>query len=102
MDASRGEVIFEDGFYQEVISLFGAVAAEGAFVGHFVYGLVHGFDADGRQRPGHVADAQADDVLFGVSDFECVDFLGDVREQVAARQFQEVFVYECHIFIICF
>lgn len=93
VDAAWGEVVLQDGLDEEVVALFGAVAAEGLRVCHLVHSLVHGFDAGGWQGAGDVADAQADDVLFGMGDLERVHLLGDVGEEVAAGQLQEMFVY---------
>ena len=95
-DASGEEVVFQDGIAQEVVTLLGPVAAETLLVGHLVGGLVHGLDDGGAEGLGDVADAQRDDVGFGMDGLEGIHLLGDVGEQVVVRQFQEVFVYESH------
>ena len=92
-DAPRLEVVFEDGFNEEVVTLFRSVSAEGPCVGHVVDGPVHGFDAGRRQWLCDVADAQGDDLLPRVGHLEGIHPLGDVGEQVVPREFQEVFVY---------
>ena len=85
--------MFEDGLNEEVVSLFGAVAAECVGVCHFVHGTVHGFDACHGQRTGHVAYPQPDEFLSGVCSLENIDFLCDVGKQVASGKFQVMFVY---------
>ena len=93
MYAPRCEVVLQDGFDEEVVTLLRTVSTEGLFASHFVHCLMHGFNAGGWQGAGDVADAQADDVLFGMGDLERVHLLGDVGEEVAAGQLQEMFVY---------
>ena len=92
-DATRLEVVLQNGLAQEVIALLGAVASEAVGGGHLVDGLVHGLDDGGAERLGDVADTERDDVGLGVHHLEGVDLLGDVGEQVVLLEVQEVDVY---------
>ena len=57
MDATRQEVVLQDGVAQEVVALLGAVAPESLSGGHLVGSLVDGLD-DGRcQWLGDITDA---------------------------------------------
>lgn len=66
VDAARLVVAVDDGLTEEIISLFRAVAAERFGLAHFVDGLVHRFDDGRSQGARYVADAETDDVCFGV------------------------------------
>ena len=85
MYAPRSIIVFDDGFDQEVISLFGAVSAESFGRCHLFDCLVHGFDTGFGQGTGHVTDPQPDDVPLRVRYFKSIDFLCYVREQIASR-----------------
>ena len=94
--ASGSEVVLDDGFAQEVVSVFGSVSAEGACRSHFVGGLVQsGYDSRCK-RPGYIADAQANDVGIGMSDAEGIDLACNVCKEVAYGELEEVFVDKCH------
>ena len=92
-DATRLEVVLQDGLAQEVVALLGSVATEAVGGGHLVNGTVHGLDDGGAERLGDVADAERDDVGLGVHHTEGVDLLGDVGEEVVLLEVQEVDVY---------
>ena len=59
-------VVALNGLLQEGIALLGAVAVEAFLGAHLSGGILHGGDHALCQRLGHIADAQADDLLFGV------------------------------------
>ena len=82
MNATRQEVVLQDSFAQEVVTLFRTVATESFGGSHLVDSLVHGL-GDGRtQRLGDVANAETDDVGTWVHHLKGVDLLGDVSKQV--------------------
>ena len=78
MDASRKVIVLDDGFYQEVVSLFGTVSTECLRISHLFHRLVHRFDADRRQWSGNVSDTQTDDFLLWVCYPESIYLLGYV------------------------
>ena len=55
-----------DGFAQEGIALFRAVAAEAAGLSHFLHGGMQGRGNGRHKRASHVPDAQTDDRQGGV------------------------------------
>ena len=81
---------------QEIIAKLRTIAAEGCGFRLFSDGLVQGGDDAGRQRPGHIANAQTDDRTVRIGSGERTDALGDVGEQVAAGQAGVVFVNSGH------
>ncbi len=94
--ATGGVVVLGDGFAQEGIALFGAIALESGALGHLVGGGVQRLDADGRKRLGDVANAEADDRLVGMSGDVGADALGDVGEEIGGFELGVVFVDADH------
>ena len=93
MDATRQEVVLQDGLAQEIVTLLRTVATESLSGRHLVDSLVHGL-SDGRtQWLGDIADAEADNVGTRVHHLEGIDLLGNVSEQVIVLEVQEVDVY---------
>lgn len=92
LDAVRCEVVADDRLNQEVISPFRSVSVKGRAVGHFVYSPMHGLNAGFGQRPGHIADSQADELCFGMLFLEGSYFACNLREQIASRQFQKMVI----------
>ncbi len=97
-ESAFAEVVFRDGVAEEVVALFGAVAAEGFAGGHFVDGAVEGGDDGGGEGFGDVADAAADEAAggFGVLVAELADASADFREEVAGFEFEVVVVEVGH------
>ena len=93
VDATRQEVVLEDGFTEEVVTLLRTIAAKTLDGAHLVGGLVHGLDHSGCQGLRDVADTQGDDVGLGVHHLEGIDLLSNVGEQVVVLQVQEMNVY---------
>ena len=58
VDASRQEIVLEDGLAKEVVALLGTVAPESFSRRHFICSTVHCLDHGGSQRLGDIADAQ--------------------------------------------
>ena len=79
-------------FAQEAVALFGTVAAKSFDVTHFVSGAFHCVDTNLRQGARHVADTEPNDFRVGIFRLEFRGALADFGEQVAARQFQIIFV----------
>ena len=91
--ATWQEIVLEDGFTEEVVTLFRTIPAK-AFAGaHLVGSLVHGLDDGWCQWLGDVADTQGDNVGLGVHHLEGIDLFGNVGEQVVVLQVQEMNVY---------
>lgn len=90
-------IVFDDGIDKERVSFFGPVAAEGGGVCQFVDSAVHCLGARLWKGQGDISCTQPDKVGFGMGHLEQVDFLFQVGEEVVVRQFQEMFVYQCHI-----
>ena len=86
MYAPREIVVLQNGLTQEVVAMLRTVAAKGLLVRHLVDGLVHGLNHRRAKRLCHIADAKADDALFGMRHLESVHLLGNVGEQVIVRQ----------------
>ena len=96
LDAESWEVVFYDFLDEEAVALLGPVAAEGLGCSHLVDRLVHGGDAGGRQGLRHVADAERDDVGCGILFLIVSDAVCDLAEEIAAGEFQIVFVDVSH------
>jgi len=79
-------VVALNGLLQERIALLGAVAVEALLGAHLSGGILHGGDHALCQRLGHIADAQTDDLLFGVCFLIGGHLVGNVHEQVACLQ----------------
>lgn len=88
--------MLDDGFRQEGVALLRAVAVERLSLGLIVDGLVHGLDADLRQRLRDIADAETDDVGIRVRFLIGGDAAGDFGEEIAAGQLQIVIVNGSH------
>ena len=82
MDATRQEVVLEDGLTQEGVALFRTVAVEPFGSSHLGRCLMHGLDDSRTKRLGHVADAEGDDVCLGMHHLEGIHLFGDVSEQI--------------------
>ena len=65
-------------------------------LGLIVDGLVHGLDADLRQRLRDIADAETDDVGIRVRFLVGGDAAGDFGEEIAAGQLQIVIINGSH------
>ena len=96
LDAAVRVVVLDDGFRQERVALLRAVAVERLSLRLIVDRLVHGLDADLRQRLRDIADAEADDVGIRVRFLVGGDTARDLREEIAARQLQIVIVNGSH------
>ncbi len=86
VDATRPEVVLQDSFAQEVVSLFRTVATKSLGRSHLVDSLMHGLRHGRTQRLGDVANAKTDDVGTWVHHLESVDLLGDIGEQVVVLE----------------
>ena len=73
---------------QEFVADVRAVALEGLAAGHLVGGLVHGADDGGRQRLGHVADAEVDQADVGMGVGERLRPAPDLGEQIVLVEVQ--------------
>jgi hypothetical protein len=87
------------GFAKELVAdVVLVVAAEGFLFGHFVNGLVHGFNDSGSEGLSDIADAKADYLCIGILGFEGTDPSAYFRKQIAGLQFQVAFIDCCHVF----
>ena len=80
------EIVRSNRLAQKVVALLRAIAAKAGGIGHLVRGLVQRGNAGGRQRLGHIASAQADQVLVRVLLLKGTDAPGDVGKQIAGLQ----------------
>ena len=96
LDAAVRVVVLDDGFRQERVALLWAVAVERLSLRLIVDRLVHGLDADLRQRLRDIADAEADDVGIRVRFLVGSDTARNLREEIAARQLQIVIINGSH------
>ena len=96
LDAAVRVVVLDDGFRQEGVALLRAVAVERLSLGLIVDGLVHGLDADLRQRLRDIADAETDDVGIRVCFFISSNAACDFSKEVAAWQLQIVIINSSH------
>ena len=92
VDPARAEIVFDDGFAQKGVALFGPVAAEAFGRSRLFRRLAERVDAGFRERARDVADAEADDLRVGPRRLERFDFFRDVGEKVASGQFQIILV----------
>ena len=91
-------VVTLNGLFQEGVALLRAVAVEAFLGAHLGGGILHGrHDALG-QRLRHVADAQTDDLLFGVCFLIGRDLVGNVHEQVAGFQLAVMMIHFHNVF----
>ena len=93
MDAAWQEVVLQDSITQEIVALLWAISTKSLLRCHLVGSLMDGFNNGGSQGLCHIANAQRDDVNFGMHGLKGVNFFGDISEQVVVRQLQEVIVY---------
>ena len=90
----------QDSPCQEIIALLRAVAAESLSLPHLRHGLLHGFYANLRQRPGNIAYPQADYISLRMLLLISCHTAAYFRKEVAAGQFQ-VIVIDCrHILFL--
>ena len=92
VDATRQEVVLQNGLAQEVVALLRTIAVESLSGAHLVGSLVHRLNHGRTQRLGDVTNTHGDDVGLGVHHFEGVHLLGNICKQIVAWQFQEMFV----------
>ena len=81
-------IVFGNGLAQEIVALFGPIAAERRAFGQLVDGRMHRLNHGGGKRFGDVADAQANDVRGRVLVAECLHPPADFRKQVAGGQLE--------------
>jgi hypothetical protein len=96
VDAPRLEVVYPDGFEQEVVAVLGAVAAKSGIGAEFVDGSAHGLDDSGGERESDVTDAEPDDLCFGVRLGEHAHAAPDLGKEVAGLELAVVLVQTCH------
>ena len=89
-------VVLGNGLPQEVVALLRAVAVEPLGGGHLVHRPVHGGGDGGGQRPGHVADAQPDQLPVRVGLAVGGHPPGDLGKQIAAGQLVVIGIDVCH------
>ena len=82
-----------NGFPQEIIALFRAIAAERLRCAHLVNGFVHSLDDCGGQGAGDVADAQLDELGVRMCGRVGGHTAGNLGKEVAAGQFLIVAVH---------
>ena len=85
-DSARSVFATDNGFTQEIVTLFGTVTTESPLDAHFVHGLVHGLNNRGDKRRSDIANAQADDVGIFMGALVFLDFLCNGRKKVTARK----------------
>ena len=96
--ASSGKIILSNGFAQELIAQFRAVAAEGVAISHFIHGGVKCLHAGGGQGFGHIANAAADQARGGVRIGlgKLVHAAANLGEEITGLQLQVMLVDVCH------
>ncbi len=92
VDATRQEVVLDDGLTEEVVASLRTVATECGLHCHLIHCLVHCLDDGRAERLGNVADTQADNSLLRVGNLVGVHLLCDVGKQVIVSQLQEMFI----------
>ena len=90
--ATRLVIILGNGVTEKVVPLLGPVAAKRLAATHLVDGPMHGLDHGRRQRLGHVADPQANDLRLRILGRELRDAAADLGKQIACLQLQKVIV----------
>ena len=93
VDATRQEVVLQNGLAQEVVALLGTVAAETLGGGHLVDSPVHRLDDGRTEWLCDIANTKRYDIDLGMHHLEGIDLLGDVGEKVVVLEVQEVNVY---------
>ena len=93
MDASRQEVVLQDGLAQETVALLRTISTESLSSCHLVDSPMHGLDNSWAERLCDITDAETDDIGFGMHYLEGVHLLGYVGKQVVVLEVQEVDVY---------
>ena len=83
-DAPLFEVVFQNGFDQEVISLFRSVAVECTGIRQFPDGPAHRLDASLGKRTGYVADSQTDQTYLRMGGLKGLYLAGHFRKEVAS------------------
>ncbi len=71
---------------EEIITEFGAVAAEGLRLAHFGRSLFHCLDNGGNKGKGYVSDAETEHFTVGICLFKFVDTAGNFRKKIAAAK----------------
>ncbi len=99
LDATRGKVVSDDGIDEEVVAMFGTIPTEGLAISTFIHSTVHRLDGSIGQRSGHIANAQADDVRFGMLGFVGIHLLGYLGKEVAVGELQIVGVCANHVLL---
>ena len=87
-----GGVVALQGFFQEIVTLFRAVAVEGFRFGHIVHCGVKGVDHRRSQGTGYVADAQTDDLFVRIGGGVFIDLVGNGGKQIAVCYLQKMTV----------
>ena len=82
---------------QESVTLFGTVPAEGGFLSHLGARLLHCLNNRRSKRTGYISYSQPDDGLVGIGFRKRGNPSGNVRKQIALRQFDEILVNSEHI-----
>ena len=72
-DATRCEVVLDNGIYQKIISLLRSISPERIHTGQLVNRTVHGLNAGLRKRTGYIAYPQPDQPVFGMSHLKRID-----------------------------
>jgi len=96
VNAQRLVGFLDDGVDQPVVALLRAVAGELVGGAQVVHGGVERLQHGRRQRTGHVADPQADDLGGRVGLGKGAHAAADLGEQVTGFQFEVVVVNLCH------
>ena len=80
--AAALELVFRHEFPEKGMPLLGAVPPECAILSHFIDSAVKGLNADWRQRPCYIPDAQLDNRFIGMGILVCRDTFCNVGEQI--------------------
>jgi hypothetical protein len=88
--------VANDGVDQEIPAGLGRIAAEGLGLRHLVDGFVHRPDHRVRQRAGHVADSEADQLRIGVRRLVLARAPAGLAEEIAGAKLQVVVVDPGH------
>ncbi len=93
VDATRQEVVLDNGLAEKVITLFRAIATETGCSSHLVGSSVHRLDNGRTERLGDIANTQRDDISLRMHHFEGIHLLGDISEQIVVLEVEEMYVY---------
>ena len=85
VDAAGTEVVFHDGFAQEVVAPLRTITSKRRRNAHLVSCFVQRFQNGWYQRLRHIPDAQRDDIHLRVLRLESPDSLGNISEQIIVR-----------------